>query len=140
MSTSKLKAQTSWITSMAALTKMVCTLKELSSGGNLQGDEWEECEGLVLCRGKVYIPLDAQLWNDIVEAHHNTPVTGHSGQWKTTELVTRNYWWPGMGHYMTKYVKGCNLCNQMKMFPTAPVGKLMPNCIPYVGARLSRLT
>ena len=37
------------------------TLKELSSGVNLQGDEWEECDGLVLFRGKVYIPLDAQL-------------------------------------------------------------------------------
>ena len=71
-------------------------LKELSSGANLKGDEWEECDGLVLFRGKVYVPLDAQLQHDIVEAHHDTPVTGHSGQWKTTELVVRNYWWPGM--------------------------------------------
>ena len=107
-------------------------LKELSSGVNLRGDEWEEHDGLVLFnfRGKVYVPLDAQL-HDIVEAHHDTPVTGHSGQWKT-ELVARNYWWPGMGHYIAKYMKGCDLCNnQMKMFLTTPVGKLMPNHIPY---------
>ena len=63
--------------------------------------------------------------------HHNTPVTGHSGQWKMTKLVACNYWWPGMGCYIAKYVKGCNLCNRMKMFLTAPGGKLMPNCIPY---------
>ena len=50
----------------------MCTLKELSSGVNLQGDEWEEHDGLVLFRGKVYILLDAQLWCDIVVAHHNT--------------------------------------------------------------------
>ena len=56
---------------------VVCTLKELGLGANLQGDEWEECDSLVLVRGKVYIHLDAQLWHDIVEAHHNTPVTGH---------------------------------------------------------------
>ena len=80
-------------------------------GANLWGDEWEEHNGLVLFRGKVYVPLDTQLWHDIVEAHHDTLVTGHSGQWKTTELVVRNYWWPGMGHYITKYVKGCDLCN-----------------------------
>ena len=110
---------------------VVHTLKELSSGVNLQGDEWEEHDGLALLRGKVYIPLDAQLRHDIVEAHHDTPVTGHSGRWKMTKLVARNYWWPGMGHYIAKYVKGCDLCNQMKTFPTAPVGKLMPNCIPY---------
>ena len=36
-----------------------------------------------------------------------------------------------MGHYIAKYVKGCDLCNRMKTFPTAPAGKLMPNCIPY---------
>ena len=88
------------------------TLKKLGSGANLQGDEWEEPDGLVLFRGKVYVPLDAQLQHDIVEAHHNTPVTGHLGWWKTTKLVAHNYWWPGMGHYIAKYVKGCNLCNQ----------------------------
>ena len=58
-------------------------------------------------------------------------MTGHSGWWKTTELVVCNYWWPGMGCYIAKYMKGCNLCNQMKTFLTAPVGKLMPNHIPY---------
>ena len=107
------------------------TLKELSSGVNLWGDEWEECDGIVLFRGKVYVPLDAQLQHDIVEAHHDTPVTGHLGWWKTTELVVCNYWWPGMGCYIAKYVKGCDLCNQKKTFLTAPAGKLMPNCIPY---------
>ena len=109
----------------------MCTLKELSSGVNLWGNEWEEPDGLVLFRGKVYIPLDAQLWHDIIEAHHDTPVTGHSGQWKTTELVARNYWWPGMGCYIAKYVKGCDLCNRIKMFLTAPMGKLMPIRILY---------
>ena len=36
-----------------------------------------------------------------------------------------------MGRYIAKYMKGCDLCNQMKTFSTAPVGKLMPNRIPY---------
>jgi len=40
---------------------VVCALKELGSGANLWGDEWEERDGLVLFRGKVYIPLNAQL-------------------------------------------------------------------------------
>ena len=59
---------------------VMCTLKELSSGVNLWGDEWEECNGLVLFRGKVYILLDTQLRHDIVEAHHDIPVTGHLGR------------------------------------------------------------
>ena len=40
---------------------VVHALKELGSGANLQGDEWEEHNGLVLFRGKVYVPLDTQL-------------------------------------------------------------------------------
>ena len=59
---------------------VVRALKELSSGANLWGDKWEECNGLVLFRGNVYIPLNAQLWHDIVEAHHDTLVTGHLGR------------------------------------------------------------
>ena len=47
-----------------------------------------------------------------------------------TELVACNYWWPGIGHYIAKYVKGCDLCDHTKMFPMAPMGKLMPNCVP----------
>ena len=90
---------------------VMCALKELGSGANLRGDKWEERDGLVLFRGKVYVLLDAQLQHDIVEAHHDTLVTGHLGQWKMTKLVARNYWWPGMGHYIAKYMKGCNLCN-----------------------------
>jgi len=55
-------------------TNQLCAaLKELGSGANLQGDEWEEHDGLVLFRGKVYVPLNAQLQHDIVEAHHDTP-------------------------------------------------------------------
>ena len=82
-----------------------CALKELGSGVDLLGNKWEEWDDLVLFRGKVYVPLDAQLRHNIVEAHHNIPVTGHSGWWKMTELVAQNYWWLGMGHYIAKYVK-----------------------------------
>ena len=113
---------------------VVRALKELGSGMDLWGNEWEEREerdGLVLFRGRAYVPMDAQLRHDIVEAHHDTPVTGHSGQWKTTELVAQNYWWPGMGCYIARYVKGCDLCNRTKTFLAALAGKLMPNRIPY---------
>src|SRR5882672_1275525 len=35
-----------------------------------------------------------------------------------------------MGRYMANYIKGCDLCNRMKTFPTSPTGKLMPNRVP----------
>ena len=30
------------------------------------------------------------------------------------ELVTRNYWWPGVTRKVGRYVKECDLCQQMK--------------------------
>ena len=42
------------------------------------------------------------------------PVAGHGGRWKTTELVTRNYWWPEVTRDIGRYVEGCNMCQRMK--------------------------
>ena len=30
------------------------------------------------------------------------------------ELVTRNYWWPGVTRDVGKYMEGCDLCQRMK--------------------------
>ena len=57
-------------------------------------------------------------------------MAGHPGRWKTLELVTRNFWWPGVSRYVAKYVKSCDRCNRTKVFPTAPAGRLMPNEVP----------
>src|SRR5258708_36761280 len=46
------------------------------------------------------------------------------------ELVSWNYWWPGLSRYITKFIAGCNACNWTKTFPTQKVGKLIPNKVP----------
>src|SRR5260221_10836517 len=46
------------------------------------------------------------------------------------ELVSQNYWWPGLSRYIAKFIAGCDACNQMKTFPTQKVGKLIPNKVP----------
>ena len=96
----------------------------------LRSEEWAEEQGLILFQGKVYIPKDMDLRRRIVKLCHETPVAGHPGQWKTLELVTRNYWWPGMTKYIVAYVKGCDRCQRYKNYPMAPAGKLKPLEIP----------
>ena len=41
---------------------------------------------------KVYMPKDKVLRVEIIKLYHNMFMKGHRGQWKTTELVTRNFW------------------------------------------------
>src|SRR5258707_1564088 len=43
------------------------------------------------------------------------------------ELVSWNYWWPGLSRYVAKFIMGCDTCNWTKTFPTQKVGKLIPN-------------
>ena len=75
---------------------VVRALKKLGTEWGLHSNEWQEKDSLVLYRGKIYVPRNSQLQLDIVKAHHDHPVVGHPGQWKTTELITRNFWWPRM--------------------------------------------
>ena len=96
----------------------------------IKGEEWAEEQGLILFRGKVYVPLDIELRKEIVRLHHNTPISGHPGRWKTLELVMRNYWWPGISKFVLNYVDGCDTCQRGKSYPEMPAGKLMPNPIP----------
>src|SRR5882724_701150 len=65
-----------------------------------------------------------------MNALHDSPITGHSGQWKTTDMVVCNFWWSGMGCYVAEYMKGCDLYNCTKTYPAPLAGKLMPNCTP----------
>jgi len=54
-------------------------------------EEWQIKEELVLKGSKIYVLKDKKLRVEITWLHHNIPVTGHRGKWKTMELVTRNY-------------------------------------------------
>ena len=88
--------------------------------------------GLLLYRRKVYIPhsVEDTLWQQIIKIHHDLPSARHPGWWKTYELVSRNYWWPGMTTFVKKYVTGCDIYQQMKNCTQQPFGPLVPNKVP----------
>ena len=73
-------------------------------------EEWQLKENLVLKEGKMYVLKDKELRVEIIWLHHNVLVAEHGGKWKLTELVMRNYWWPGITKDMEKYVEGCDMC------------------------------
>ena len=90
----------------------------------LWGEEWKTEEDLVLKEGKIYVLKDEELRAEIIQLHHNVPVVEHRGRWKTVELVTRNYWWPGVVRDVGRYVEGCDLCQRMKNRMEEVAGKL----------------
>ena len=79
---------------------------------------------------KVYVPKDDTLRAEIIRPHYDMLVEEHGEQWKTVELVTRNFQWPGVTKEVKQYVKGYDFCQRNKNCTEQPVGKLMSNSIP----------
>jgi len=96
----------------------------------LRDKEWREEDRLMLKEGKVYVPKDETLRVEIIRLHHDMPMGGHGGQWKMAEMVTRNFWWPGVMREVKRYVEGYDACQHNKNHTEQLAGKLMPNSIP----------
>ena len=90
--------------------------------------EWNYENGLILYKGLVYVPNNEALKRKVVQQFHNY-LMGHPGQWKTLELITREYYWPGMTELFKAYIKGYVTCQTIKIWPPVKV-PLKPNEIP----------
>ena len=108
--------------------EVVKAVEEMKRAGvkMLRDEEWREVDGIMYKERKVYVPKDNKLRAEIIRLYHDTPVEGHGGQWKTVELVTQNFWWPGITKEVKQYV---DTCQRNKNHTEQPVGKLMPNSI-----------
>jgi len=112
--------------------EVVKVVEEMKRAGvkMLKDKEWREVDSIMYKEEKVYVPRDDKLRAEIIRLHHDTLVEGHRGQWKTMELVTRNFWWSGITKEVKQYMEECDACQCNKNHTEQPAGKLMPNSIP----------
>lgn len=91
--------------------------------------DWNFDDGIIFRRGKIYIPPDNALRREIVHFIHDAAVADDLGCWKTTELVQRDFWWPGMNVFIKNYVAGCAKCqaNKPNTHPTVPPAHPIPH-------------
>ena len=71
--------------------------------------------------------MNEEIRGQMIEIHHSW---GHPGIDKTLELMTQNYWWPGMKKDIQKYIASCNTCQTVKPNRQAKTAPLHPNEIP----------
>ena len=75
---------------------------------------WEE-DGVAYIEGKIYVPNNKDLKEEILREHHDPADVGHPEQHRMQKLIKRTYWWPGLKEDVKKYVQGCTKCQQNKV-------------------------
>jgi len=78
------------------------------------GLAWEE-DGVAYMKGRIYVPNNKELREEILKEHHNPADIRHPGQYRMLELLKRTYWWPGLKENIKRYVQGCFKCQQNKV-------------------------
>lgn len=80
--------------------------------------------------GRVCVPNDVELKQDILHMCHDADASGHLGVNKTHGRVASRFWWPRMIASVKKYVQSCPICQRNKPIGQKPAGLLQPLPVP----------
>ena len=103
-----------------------CLLKQLPPPMRTALSNWSLTDSVIVYKGKVYVPTNAELQKEVITSFHDSLLAGHPGFFKTLHLIKEYYWWPGMTVFLKKYINSCAICQQMKPNTHPTVVPLMP--------------
>jgi hypothetical protein len=83
-------------------------------------------EGKEFYRGRLVVPDEEELQQQILQQYHDHPLAGHPGIANTIFAVAREFWWPEVRKFATAYVHGCATCQSTKPGTTKPKPPLLP--------------
>jgi hypothetical protein len=86
--------------------------------------------GVLYQDGKIPLPRDPALIEELLRIHHDDLLAGHFGVAKTLELLQRKYKWARMSKDVKEYVKTCQICQRMVTKRHRPYGELQPLPLP----------
>ncbi|KAF8748203.1 hypothetical protein RHS01_10971 [Rhizoctonia solani] len=70
--------------------------------------------GLLFYQGRIVVPDVGTLRTDLLCIFHNSPLAGHPGRQQTLELVSQDYYWPGICADTYWHVDSCETCQQIR--------------------------
>ncbi|CAN6454525.1 unnamed protein product [Victoria cruziana] len=87
-------------------------------------------QGQIRYLGRVWIPSDAGLRNELLDSLHSSRFTIHPGGTKMYRAARHHFWWPGMRKDIADFVAHCLICQQVKAEHQRPGRLLTPWELP----------
>jgi hypothetical protein len=81
-------------------------------------------------RGRVCVPANGELRQQILSEGHCSKFTVHPGSSKMYKDLKLQFWWPGMKKDVIDFVARCSNCQQVKAEHLRPGGYLQPLEVP----------
>ena len=72
------------------------------------------------------VPQLTNLREEILKEFHCSRFAVHPGGTKMYQDLRRQYYWSGMKRHVEDFVRGCLMCQQVKVEHQKPVGLLQP--------------
>lgn len=91
---------------------------------------WSLEDQVLKFEGRLFVPQNVALQNEILNLYHDDPLAGHFGIARTSELIRRKFYWKDFVASVKDWVQGCPTCNINKTPRHKPYGKLNPLPIP----------
>jgi transposase InsO family protein len=65
---------------------------------------------------------------EFLQEAHNSLLTGHAGQFKTTQRIAATFWWPNIGEHVKQHIQECQTCQSVtdKGKPLPPKRQPLP--------------
>ena len=83
-----------------------------------------EDNDIVYVDGRIYIPNNKKIQEQILQENHDPVNIRHPGQQRMIKLIKRNYWWLDIKEDIKKYVQECMKCQQNKVQHQKKAGEL----------------
>ncbi|KAL5574029.1 hypothetical protein UlMin_023626 [Ulmus minor] len=108
--------------------KANCWKEQVLEGKNVEFSV--TTDGILHFRGRLCIPNDAELKEQLLSEAHATPYSVHPGATKMYQDLKGRFWWSGMKKEVAEYVAKCLICQKVKAEHQRPGGELQPLDIP----------
>ncbi|QRW24234.1 Retrotransposable element Tf2 protein [Rhizoctonia solani] len=76
--------------------------------------DYEMEAGLLFYQGQIVVPDVGTLRTDLLHIFHDSPLAGHPGRQQTLELISRDYYWPGIHANTYWHMDSCETCQRVR--------------------------